>query len=241
MYRKVAYFIAAIIFGAAQVFGAMQMASAADMPVKAPAAPAAAPIYSWTGFYIGGMAGYVWGRSQHCDTPVFCTDTFNVDGFTAGGTAGYNWQWTNWVFGLETDFSYANAKGSTVSIPGVFGCGTPACDTKLDWFGTVRGRVGLAYDRFLPYVTGGFAYGKLYADLGTPPLTTSNSDTKSGWTVGGGLEYALPMPNWSAKLEYLYFRLGDLFYDTARICGQLSCTAVHNNFSVLRLGVNYRF
>lgn len=204
-------------------------------------APVVAAPYNWTGVYIGGTAGYAWGHSRHCDTLAFCTNGFSVDGFVGGGTLGYNWQWNDWVLGLEADFSGADAKGDTQSVPGVFGCGAGAtCHTKLDWFGTVRGRVGWAFDRFLPYVTGGYAYGRLYADLGIPPATSA-SGTKSGWTVGAGLEYALPWDHWSVKLEYLYVDLNDLFYDTAQVCGFLSCTAVDNHFSIARAGINYRF
>jgi outer membrane immunogenic protein len=229
---------------ASLVFGAAHAASAADMPAKAPlykAPPAIA--FNWTGFYVGAAAGYIWGHSRHCDTSAFCTDGFDVDGFTAGGEIGYNWQWTNWVFGLEADISYANAKGTTTTVPPPFGfnCGTavPTCRTNLDWFGTVRGRVGPTFDRWFPYVTGGFAYGHLYADLGVP--ATSASATKSGWTVGGGVEYAIAPQHWSVKLEYLHFELDDLFYDTAQVCGRRNCTAVDNRFNVVRLGVNYRF
>lgn len=218
------------------------IAPAADLPISAPAPyPVIAP-YNWTGLYIGGTAGYVFGSSQHCDTALFCTDTFNVDGFAGGGTLGYNWQMGNWVAGLETDFSGSTASGTT-SNSLTFGCGLPAtCYTDLNWFGTVRGRIGPTYDNWLPYITGGFAYGGLKAGLGNsvPPNGLSASGTRTGWALGSGIEYAF-MNHWSVKLEYLYFQLGDLFYDTAQLCSALSCTAVHNNFNLVRLGANYRF
>jgi outer membrane immunogenic protein len=216
-------------------------AFAADMPVKA--APTAIP-YSWTGFYVGATAGYVFGSSQHCDTVAFCTSAFDVNGAAGGATLGYNWQAANWVYGLEADFSFAGAKGTTLTIPPPFGfnCGTPNCYTNLDWFGTVRGRVGPAFGNWLPYLTGGFAYGQLNAGLSSAfAPTTSATAVRGGWTLGGGVEYALAPLHWSVKLEYLYLHLDDLFYDTAQVCGRLSCTAVHNNFNVVRLGVNYRF
>jgi outer membrane immunogenic protein len=229
--------LAAIAFS----LGFAQAASAGDMPVKAP--PVAAP-YNWTGFYVGATAGYVFGRSQHCDTPAFCTATFNVDGFAGGGTLGYNWQMAGWVYGLETDFSFANATGTTLTIPPPFGfnCGTPNCYTDLNWFGTVRGRVGPSFGSFLPYITGGFAYGELNAGLSSAfAPNTSATEVRGGWTLGGGVEYALLPMHWSVKLEYLHMQLGDLFYDTSHVCGRLSCTALHNDFNVVRLGVNYRF
>lgn len=236
---------AAALIAVAFGLGLGQAASAADMPAKAPVvkAPLVAP-YNWTGFYIGASAGYAWGRSQHCDPPgsPFCTASFGVDGFVGGGTLGYNWQTDNWVLGLETDFSGAAARGNIRSTrpPDPYGCGIGTCDTHLNWYGSGRARLGYAYDRLLPYIAGGFAYGELYAALGILPATAATA-TRSGWTLGGGLEYALAPQHWSLKLEYLYMHLNDLFYDTAQVCGNLSCTAVHNNFNIVRAGVNYRF
>jgi outer membrane immunogenic protein len=227
--------------------GFVSAASAADMPVKAPVT--VAPVYNWTGLYVGATVGYVWGNSQHCDPPGsgFCTADFNVDGLAGGGTLGYNWQMNNWVFGLETDLSGSAAKGTTGTIPFAplggpftsgYGCGVTGCTTSLKWFGTVRGRVGPTFNTWFPYLTGGFAYGGLHADAGG---VTGANGTRGGWTIGTGVEYAITPMHWSVKLEYLYFHLGNLFYDTAAICGNLSCTAIKNNFSNIRLGVNYRF
>ncbi len=221
-----------------------QAASAADMATKAPPLPPAPVALNWTGLYVGGTFGGVWGRSDHCDTPAFCTAPINVDGITGGGTVGYNWQSSNWVYGLETDFSGSNARGTTVTIPGVFGCGSPDCHTSLDWFGTVRGRVGPSLGNWLPYVTGGLVYGRLLAGLGGAPgfTGTGAAAVETDWTVGGGIEYMVPgAAHWSVKLEYLYFQMPNLFYDTAHICGSLSCTAVNNRFNIVRLGANYRF
>jgi opacity protein-like surface antigen len=224
-------------------------ALAADMALKAPPLPPA--VYDWTGPYIGATAGYVFGHSQHCDTSAFCTAGFDVDGFAGGGTLGYNWEVNNWwVVGLETDFSGASARGTTVTVPIVFGCGL-GCFTNLDWFGTVRGRIGPTFTAspsfpfvsVFPYVTGGFAYGELHAGLNPgPPLPfDAVTATQTGWTVGAGVESALPWRNWSVKVEYLFFHLGNEFYDVQQICGLLSCTAVHNDFSLVRFGLNYRF
>ena len=109
----------------------------------------------------------------------------------------------------------------------------------MDWFGTVRGRVGPTFNNWFPYVTGGFAYGEEKASLGAGLLSATG--TRTGWTGGAGVEYAFVPQHWSVKLEYLYFHLGNLFYDTAGLCGTLNCTAVHNNFNLVRVGVNYRF
>lgn len=200
--------------------------------------------HDWSGLYAGVTAGYAWGNSEHCDTSAFCTHSFDVNGITGGGTVGYNWQPdASFVAGLETDLSGANARGSTKSVLGVFGCGLPDnCHTDLNWFGTLRGRLGYAgWNNWLPFVTGGLAYGELTAGLGgTPPFGTQTDGVELGWTVGGGVEYAL-LENWSAKFEYQHLEFSDLFYDTAHLCGSRSCTALSNSFNLVRMGVNYRF
>jgi outer membrane immunogenic protein len=217
-------------------------ARAADMAVKSPPPPPVAA-YTWTGWYAGLQAGGVFGNSQHCDPAGsgFCTGQFNVDGFVGGGTLGYNWQNNNWIFGLETDFSGSSARGTTQSTAG-FGCLTPNCYTDLYWFGTVRGRVGPTLGSWFPYVTGGLAYGELHSGVAaSTAFADSATNTETGWTLGGGVEYALAPKNWSVKLEYLFFHLNDMFYDTRHVCGAMDCTAEHNNFNLVRIGLNYRF
>jgi len=205
---------------------------AADMP--APVYKAAAPSFSWAGPYIGATVGWAWGKSQHCEQNA-CTDRFNMDGIVAGGTLGYNWQVGNpFVFGIELDASYANIRG-TGATSAAFLCTGP-CTTDVEWFGTARGRVGVSSGMLLSYVTGGAAFGGAKAAM---TGFTSGRDTLVGWTAGGGFEYAFA-PNWSAKVEYLYVDLGSFVYDSASFCGT-NCSAEDNRFSVVRLGVNYRF
>src|SRR5882762_6191261 len=132
-------------------------AVAADLPRAMPAkAPAYVPIgYNWTGFYVGINGGYAWGSSRWS---AFGSNA-NPSGGMVGGTAGYNWQAAGspWVFGLEGDLDWTNIKDSAV-------CGGVTCQTKNNWFGTVRGRVGYAWDRFMPYVTAGAAFGDIEAN-----------------------------------------------------------------------------
>ena len=242
---KVGGAVLAVALAGFMLAGPAQADSAQPMPTQT---------YNWSGLYIGGTTGYLWGNSQHCDGgtgPNACTNSFSVRGFTGGGTLGYNWQADDFVLGVETDLSGASAKGGTSSNAS-YGCGGsgPICRTQLDWYGTVRGRLGYAgWDdhlpsivgsrNWLPYVTGGLAYGRIYASVGAP-IQTSNNDIRFGWTFGGGIEYA-PVKSWSVRLEYLYTALGKLFYDTAQKCGFKSCTAVGNYYNNVRIGADYHF
>jgi outer membrane immunogenic protein len=264
-------------------------AFAADMAVKAPPPPPA-PIYSWTGFYIGGNAGYGWGGNQTVSftsnggpVSILSNDlasfigpglpvSFSVSGAVGGFQLGYNWQVSQtWLLGLETDFDFSGLKGSGVSTnfntPSLF-AGVSTASERLDWFGTVRGRLGyLPTNNLLVYGTGGFAYGRVaqsvtYGSLSTitfnditgkcPALTpvcfAGTSDRiASGWTAGAGLEYAF-LNNWTIKIEYLYVNLGsNTFNETVLFTGVSSATssiAAHYSdfgFNVVRGGVNYKF
>jgi outer membrane immunogenic protein len=212
---------------------------AADIPVKAGRAPASATVasFDWTGPYAGGTAGYGWGRSQICDFDVSaCSNTYDIRGFVGGATVGYNWQVGGWVLGLEGDMSYANIDGSTPSSDG-FGCDIE-CRTEVQWFSTLRGRAGLTFDRLLMFVSGGLAVAHLEAGLVGNPL---GSATKTGWTLGAGLEWAFA-PNWSAKLEYLHVGgLGAFNADPSTDCNAPGCIVPRSSFDVVRVGLNYRF
>jgi outer membrane immunogenic protein len=204
-------------------------AAGADLP-PAPAAgnyykaPAfVPPPYSWTGFYLGVNGGGGLGRSNW-DT----AGGFNMTGGVVGGTVGYNYQFRQAVFGVEGDIDWSGIRGSTTTA------GCPAgCTTSDSWLSTVRGRVGYAADRFMPYITGGGAFGNINASA----PGGGGSTTSAGWTVGAGLEFAIA-GNWTAKAEYLYVDLGKFN------CG-IGCGAASDNVSfttnLIRGGVNYRF
>jgi outer membrane immunogenic protein len=200
---------------------------AADLPRGMP--PAKAPVfvpgYSWSGFYLGVNGGYGWGRS---DWNGFASDT-DISGGMVGLTAGYNWQapGSPWVFGLEGDIDWTNIKGSYTNLA----CPT-GCEIKNSWLGTVRGRLGYAMDRVMPYVTGGLAVGDVRA---TQAGVASVSETNAGWTVGAGIEAAVAA-NWTAKLEYLYVDLGDV---SCAAC--LRASNVDFQSHVVRAGLNLRF
>src|SRR5713226_6742448 len=134
-------------------------------------APVYYPVYNWTGFYLGINGGGGWGRSQWDGV-----DRFDVSGGLIGGTIGYNWQINQLVIGAEGDIDWSGIRGSTTTLCAV------GCDTRNHWLGTVRGRLGYAFDRFLPYLTAGLAAGDINASiLGFPGGSVSNA----GWTIGG--------------------------------------------------------
>jgi outer membrane immunogenic protein len=251
-------------------------ALAADLPArvytKAPVI--VEPVYNWTGFYVGGNIGYSWGRSSDTSTltngagtVLFSSaDKSNLDGVVGGGQIGYNWQMQNWVWGLEADIQGTGERGSRaytcaigICTPATFIAGIglfpvpgPAVpvslDQKLEWFGTVRGRVGvLASPRVLLYATGGLAYGEVKSSETIGGLTGfSNSDTKVGYTVGAGIEGVIG-GNWTAKLEYLFVDLGKVSGSFATTAAAFGGGTITSNFSsrvtdnVLRVGVNYKF
>jgi outer membrane immunogenic protein len=214
------------VLGLALSFGA---ASAADLsrpppPTKAPAF--VPPYYNWTGFYIGVNGGGGWGRSTWSPLP----GQFDTSGGLVGGTIGYNWQFGQWVWGLEGDADWSDIQGSTTGL----GCGFAAsCTTRNDFLATIRGRLGFAADRWMPYATGGLAIGNIKASN----LFGSVDQTNAGWTAGGGIEFALAS-NWTAKVEYLYVDLG-------KVDCSVTCMPLTNNASftanVVRGGFNLRF
>jgi outer membrane immunogenic protein len=131
------------------------------------------------------------------------------------------------VFGVEGDIDWTNVRGTAI-------CGATTCESRNSWFGTARGRIGYAWDRILPYVTGGAAFGNIKTQVAG---LSGASDSNIGWTLGTGIEAAVA-PNWSAKVEYLYARIGDTTCSVAA-CGVAS--TVDMRLNVLRAGVNYRF
>jgi len=208
---------------------AASCADAADLSVaplyKAPPVPVT-PAYNWTGFYLGLNGGGSWGHS-YWDTSAVPIST---SGALAGGTAGYNWQFGNAVLGLEGDIDWTNIKGTNSSTLCPAGC-----TTGETWLSTVRGRAGYAFGGVLPYVTGGLAVGDIKAST---PGFAGASTTNAGWTVGGGIEFALP-GNWTAKAEYLHVDLGR--FNCGANCDGLPTDNVSAHDNIVRAGVNYRF
>jgi outer membrane immunogenic protein len=205
-------------------------ASAADMrarPYKAAPPAAVVAAYNWSGFYIGAMGGYGWGSGDS-----------DASGGFGGGTVGYNWQLpgSQFVFGVEVDAAGASIKESVTEDVGGGILGT--ADSKINSFGSVTGRAGFAIDAALLYAKGGYAWGnhKVSASIPALGLASSDSQTHSGYTIGGGLEY-LFTPNWSAKAEYMYTSLGG---ETYTVLG-VPMDSGNIDFHTIKVGVNYHF
>ncbi|HTH36150.1 MAG TPA: outer membrane protein [Xanthobacteraceae bacterium] len=202
--------------------------AAADLarPVPQPyyQAPVAAQLYNWTGFYIGVNGGGAFGRSAWDPT-----GHFNMSGGIVGGTVGYNYQFGQAVVGVEGDIDWAGISGTTNNLCPL------GCKTSDSWLSTVRGRLGYAADRFMPFVTGGAAFGNIQA---TTPGFIGASSSQVGLTVGAGLEFAIA-GNWTAKAEYLYVDLGK--FTCGLSCGVLPTNNVSFTTNLVRAGVNYRF
>jgi outer membrane immunogenic protein len=197
---KLGFAIAAAL---AAVLGAGAQAHATDMWTRDPGpAPEAPAPYNWSGLYFGLNAGGGWGVSSRADANFNANGAFPINGGLFGGTSGFNYQLGALVWGLEGDLDWARFHGNSAPVSGV------NYDSYLQWLSTVRGRVGFAFDRFLPYVAGGAAVGDVKGSAASPPVTMLNgANTQAGWTLGAGVEYAFT-PSLSARAEYLYVDLG---------------------------------
>jgi outer membrane immunogenic protein len=231
--------------------------------------PPPPPVYAnWSGCYIGASAGTSSGRSTHYTTSTSVltntttvvaglpaagniTDSFNLSGFIGGGTLGCNWQMGAWVFGIEGDGSATNKEGQAFETPLVpllgLARGNWISQTQERWLVTARARLGWTWwDKSMIYVTGGGAWAKIDASEFLPgsPFTTAHleSSTRGGWTVGGGMEYALGY-GWSAKGEFLYVKLDNFTTFTNGPFGILNVAPreVRLEDYIWRAGLNYKF
>ena len=233
MYRK--FLLASV--GAIALTGSA--AFAADLPSRAPPPVylPPPPIFTWTGFYIGGQVGGAWGTGGSSFTAFdavtgrFVAASFgggNPSGVIGGGHLGYDYQIPTWnwfnssgvVIGVEGSVDGSSlSKTTTVNLPGAFGgSGTLTANTSADIQGSIRGRLGIAWDRVLVYATGGVAFGSINSNIqlnaidaaGVPFFgQRSRSNDRTGWTVGGGIEYAFT-PNWSVGAEYRFTDFGTI-------------------------------
>lgn len=181
-------------------------AMAADLPARPqpPVPVVPSPVFSWTGFYLGGELGWIRTDPEYTAAAVLLGTPFAVsaasgkDGLSYGVLAGYNYQTGNVVFGIEGDFEgWTVGKIRYTSITGDF------LTAHSKWGGSVRGRLGYAADRALFYVTGGAAFMSTETLIPTTGITIGNDDTRVGWTAGAGVDYAFSN-NWFTGLEYRY-------------------------------------
>ncbi|MCB8820498.1 outer membrane protein [Microvirga rosea] len=213
-------------------------AQAADLPSRYSPAPAygAMPAFTWTGFYAGVNIGYGWstGTSRYYDPAFGYAGGGKSGGFVGGAQAGYNYQFGMFVLGAEADLQYAAVGNKGASYGRIYYPGNSD-----GFFGTIRARAGVAFDRALIYGTGGFAYGDIGGNNAYDPLLgyRREDSTNGGWTVGAGVEYAVT-DNITAKVEGLYVNL-----DTRSNYVGSAYEAVRRDteFGVVRAGVNYKF
>jgi outer membrane immunogenic protein len=246
---------------------------AADLPSRSPvpASASVAPVFTWSGFYIGGNVGYHASNSTFELTGYDNTFFVNNDGTTylpsgdldhdtvfGGIQAGFNLQTGMIVFGLEADVALLGDETTTFTTE--FNAGPPGSApvvtrvrSDLDYLATVRGRVGVTFDRLLVFATGGLAFGKVSHRVdfeetdvfGNAPYIGAGqvSDTDIGYAVGGGLEYGLTN-NLSLKAEYLYYNLGDESLTTRVDNRGANVEFVHTIETaghIGRVGLNFRF
>ena len=259
------------------MLAAAAQANAADMG-SAPSTGGYGPAYAsenWTGFYLGVNGGYSWDHAKASLSAAngaqwnYYTDQTQIPAVNAlgsadfngstgivGGKIGYNQQLGNYVIGLEADYSHlglSRSRAATGSIEAPW-YATFNETASSDWLFTVRPRLGVAYDRFFPYVTGGLAVGNVrfgYSEHELAPggasygnASASRSDTKAGWTVGGGINYALTS-NWIVNAEYLHADLGTIDV-SGTVTSENPATATHNFstsfvYDTVRGGINYKF
>jgi len=222
-------------------------ARAADLQVYKGGPPA--PVYSWSGLYVGANIGYSWGSAKFDSVLTgvgAASHSENMTGVIGGFQSGYNNQFGAWVLGFETDFQFSGQKGGS-TFPGVVAGISVTTNEQLSWFGTSRTRIGfLAMPNILIYGTAGMAYGQVKSSgtvtaTGIGSFSDSFKDVKAGYAIGGGVEGAFG-GGWSAKLEYLYMDLGKTEHTYGTIAlGAIATETRRTTDNILRVGMNYRW
>ena len=226
---------------------------AADMPLKAPIVPVPV-VYNWTGCYIGGHGGGLWVHKDWTDVTLGGNAPFgghDGQGWLAGGQIGCNYQIDRWVFGLQGDYAWTDVKASNVNL--VQPLFTDHSQVKS--LGSVTGRIGYAWDRLLGYVKGGWAWerddyfidnntaffaGPIFVAPGT--LLFSGSETRGGWTVGIGAEYAFDA-RWSVFVEYNHYDFGThtVRFTNLTTPGLFIDEDIRERKDTVKVGINFRF
>lgn len=219
-------------------------ASSADMPPIYDTGPdhpwhkltSEMPSAGWTGFYVGVQGGGAWGNYDYLFSPSPNVGS-GLSGAIGGALLGYNWQVGRFVVGIEGDISASGISGTST-------CPNPefSCNAAVDWLGTVRGRVGLPVNNFLPYLTAGVAFGGM-TRTSTSAISgnsLSQSATHTGWVAGGGIDFVLG-DKWIVGGEVLYVDLGGGSYAAATVgTSTFSQVTIGSQFTVARARAIYR-
>lgn len=227
----------------------LQTASAADMPVKAARhAPPPAPIFTWTGCYVGGNVGYAWAGAKWSD-PATGVEfaSHNANGVVGGGQVGCDYQTGQWVFGIQGMFDGA---GMSANSHKVIEAGGPDIfdHTRISWMATLTGRIGYAIQpETLLYVKGGAAWVRDKLEECCLSVSAAQDDgiasvTRTGWTVGVGLEHMF-RPDWSAFVEYNFIGLGTdaITFAPTGFASSSSVYNIRQDVHAILVGLNYRF
>jgi outer membrane immunogenic protein len=225
-------------------------AFAADLPVKAPITPPVAvqPAFNWTGCYVGAHAGGGWGSKAFSDpsgaefAPTGEEVSAKTKGWLAGLQTGCNYQFArNWVVGIDADFSWAHITGSA-NDPFFNSKNDISFNAKTDYLASVAGRLGYTWDRWMLYGKGGAAWAHDKYNMtstGVDNFSGSATETRTGWIAGAGVEWAFQQ-NWSAKLEYDHYGLGQRSVSLTDGVSSIDAD-VKQRIDVVKVGINYRF
>jgi outer membrane immunogenic protein len=212
--------------------------------MPATAVPFVSPVYKWTGFYIGGNIGTALSRVTASDptgvifAPLGASISDDATGFIGGVQFGFNWQMGNFVLGAQGDLSWTSIDAG-IADPFVT---TTTINYKTDWLATATGRVGYAWDNFLLYGKGGAAWMHNNVSVTDPTiaLSATGTETRIGWTAGGGIEYGFA-PCWTGFIEYDYIGLSTASVTvTDPFAGPLSVN-FDRNVQMVKGGINYKF
>jgi outer membrane immunogenic protein len=237
--------IRSAIVGLVSAVALISSAEAADIYVPGPGGYKDGYVPTWAGFYAGINAGYGWAA----ETPTVgvtnnlggsaTAKALDATGAFGGVDLGYNWQRGNIVFGIEGDFEVSKINDHYRQL---FGANFFDVRTNVDYFSTIRGRLGYSFGNILVYGTGGFAYGAVHNRVFVNGVADAHKDaTETGFAAGGGVEYSIN-PRWSLKAEYQYIDLGSYKMSAPVVPPNgvvITTNTLDNNYHTLRLGLNY--
>ena len=258
-------FVTSVAMAAIAASEPVRAADLAARPYTKAPAVVVDPAYNWSGWYVGVNGGWAWGNTTG-DRVATSADLLPAvaigtvpnlnakhEGGFGGAQAGYNWQTGNWVFGIETDIQGSDIGRTTTTVvpfPVAPGLSTSTGRDHMDWFGTFRGRIGIAANNVLFYGTAGAAYGGVHItanDIGSVPgsgtFTSSTSDTLFGWAAGAGIEWGVT-PNWTVKGEYLHIDLGSTNVNARDLVltpASFITYRFRHQVDLARVGINYKF